>query len=286
MAELLKGAPVAAAINERGAEALARLQKAGLVPGLAIVRLGDNPDDAAYENSAVKRCEKAGVAARRVTLPGNCTQAELLRQLEALNSDRGIHGVLLLRPLPGHMDEATVCEAILPEKDVDGMTSASMAGVFSGRELGYPPCTPAACMELLDYYKIDLKGKRAVVVGRSLVVGKPLAMMLLARHATVTICHTRTENMAERCREADILLVAAGRAKMLDGSYLSPGQVVIDVGINVDESGALCGDVDFAAAEGCVSAITPVPGGIGAVTNALLIGHVIEAAEKAALKRG
>lgn len=286
MAEILKGAPVAAALDEKLAEKVSELGRKGIVPTLAILRVGERPDDAAYERGAMKRCEKVGVQAKQVTLQADIDQAELLRIIEQLNADSSVHGVLMFRPLPKHIDEALVCNALTPEKDVDGITNASSAGVFTGTPIGYPPCTPQACMEILDYYGIDPKGKGAVIIGRSLVVGKPAAMMMLQKHATVTVCHTRTADMPAVCRGAEILIVAAGRAKVVDGDYLSPDQIVLDVGINVDEDGKLCGDVDFDQAQPIVKAITPVPGGVGTVTTSVLVKHVVEAAERTACKKG
>lgn len=198
--------------------------------------------------------------------------------VDRVNNDDNIHGVLIFRPLPKHLDEAAVIKALSPEKDVDGITDGSMVGVFAGTNQGFPPCTPWACMEILDHYGIDCTGKKAVVIGRSLVVGKPAAMMLLKKNATVTICHTKTKDMPSVVKEADIVIVAAGRAGIVDDTYLRNGQVVIDVGINVNEEGKLCGDVDYAKAEPIVEAITPVPGGVGSVTTSVLVGHVVEAA--------
>ncbi|MDR1205488.1 MAG: bifunctional 5,10-methylene-tetrahydrofolate dehydrogenase/5,10-methylene-tetrahydrofolate cyclohydrolase [Peptococcaceae bacterium] len=282
MAELLKGAPVAAALNEDLTRRIAGLKERGVTPALAIVRVGERPDDIAYENGAMNRCEKVGAEARRITLPAGVSQDELLETVRRLNGDAGVHGVLLLRPLPKELDEARICGSLAPEKDVDGITSGSMAGVYTGVHKGYPPCTPHACMELLDYYGVGLTGKRVVVVGRSLVVGKPAAMMLIRKNATVTVCHTRTENLPAVCRGAEILIVAIGRANAIHQDYLSPGQIVLDVGINVDENGKLCGDVDAAQADSIVKAFTPVPGGIGSVTTSVLVKHVTAAAEKAA----
>ncbi len=257
MAELWKGAPAAAALTEKLAVQAAALRQAGVVPTLAIVRVGERPEDLSYERGAVKRCEKVGIAVKRFILSEDASQEELTALLRQINRAPDIHGCLLFRPLPRHMDEGAVCAALSPAKDVDGITPGSLASVFSGDRQGYPPCTAQACMELLDYYGYDLTGRRAVVVGRSLVIGRPAAMLLLGRNATVTLCHTRTAD------------------------HLAPGQVVIDVGINVDEDGSLTGDVDFAAAQDVVRAITPVPGGVGAVTTTVLARHVLEAAARA-----
>ena len=202
--------------------------------------------------------------------------------IRRINEDGAIHGCLLFRPLPRHLDEAAVCAALSPVKDVDGITSGSLASVFSGDGQGYPPCTAQACLELLDYYGFEPTGRRAVVVGRSLVIGRPAAMLLLNRNATVTLCHTRTADLAAECRRAELLIAAAGRAGIIGANCLSPGQVVIDVGINVDAAGHLVGDVDFAAAEAVVGAVTPVPGGVGAVTTSVLARHVLDAAAKSA----
>lgn len=282
MAELWKGAPAAAALTEQLIPRAQALRERGIVPTLAIIRVGERPEDLSYERGAMKRCEKVGVAVRQFLLTAVSSQADLMDVIEEVNRDQSIHGCLLFRPLPRHMDEQAACAALDPAKDVDGITPGSLAAVFAGSGAGYPPCTAQACLELLDHYGYELKGKRAVVVGRSLVIGKPASMLLLGRHATVTICHTRTADLPAECRRADVLIAAAGKAGVVGASCLSPGQVVIDVGINADEEGNLVGDVDFAAAEPVVKAITPVPGGVGAVTTSVLARHVIEAAEKAA----
>lgn len=281
MAELWKGAPVAAALTERLIPRAQALAEKGVTPTLAIVRVGERPEDLSYERGALKRCEKVGIAVRQYLLTSEATQADLMEVIEDINRDDSIHGCLMFRPLPKHMDEAAACAALSPAKDVDGITAGSLAAVFSGSGAGYPPCTAQACLEILDHYGYELKGKRAVVVGRSLVIGKPVSMLLLGRHATVTVCHTRTADLAAECRRAEVLVAAAGKAGAVSAQCLAPGQVVLDVGINVDENGNLVGDVDFAAAEATVDAITPVPGGVGAVTTSVLARHVIEAAEKA-----
>lgn len=280
MAEILKGAPTAAALSDALAKRVTRLKADEIVPTLAIVRAGQRDSDLAYERGAAKHCEKAGVAVRRFVLPADCTQENLLAVIRQVNDDGGIHGCLLLRPLPEQIDERAVCEALAPEKDVDCITDGSLCGVFTGSNTGFPPCTAQACIEILDYYGYALKGKRVTVIGRSLVIGKPVSMMLQSRNATVTMCHTKTADLAARCREAEILVVAAGKAGMVDESFVSPGQTVIDVGINTDVAGRLCGDVQFERVEPIVAAVTPVPGGVGTVTSAVLVKHVVEAAEK------
>ena len=281
MATLLKGFPAAKAITQQLLPRVAALAENGVTPTLAIFRVGEKEDDISYEKGAIKRCGQVGIDVKQIHLPQDVDQETVLRTVEELNADPGVHGVLILRPLPRHIDDRAVCEALAPEKDVDGITSLSMAGVFTGSGMGYPPCTPQGCMELLDHYGIDATGKKAVVLGRSLVVGKPAAMMLLQKNATVTICHTRTRELASVCREADILIAAAGRPKIVNADFLRPGQILLDVGIHVLEDGSMCGDIDFEAAEPIAEAITPVPGGTGAVTTAVLAKHVVEAAEKA-----
>lgn len=278
MAKQLLGKEVTAALNERIKGDVEKLKAKGVIPMLGIVRVGERPDDLSYERGAVKRCETLGVSYEKFLLPENVSQDELMETIRTVNKREDIHGVLIFRPLPGHLDEKEVIRALDPEKDVDGITDGSMVGVFTSTAQGFPPCTPQACMEILDHYGIDCTGKKAVVIGRSLVVGKPAAMILLKKNATVTICHTRTKDMPSVVKEADIVIVAAGRAGVVDDTYLSPGQIVIDVGINVNEEGKLCGDVDYEKAEPVVEAITPVPGGVGSVTTSVLIGHVVEAA--------
>ena len=280
MAEVLKGLPVANALTEALVERVAVLNAKNVTPTLAILRVGERGDDISYETGAMKRCAKVGIAVQQFLLPADCTREALLDAIRQINEDPSIHGCLMFRPLPDKAMEEAACQLLKPEKDVDCMTSGSLAAVFTGKGAGYPPCTAQACMELLDYYEIDLQGKRVAVIGRSLVIGKPVSMMLQARNATVTMCHTKTVDMAQICRNAEILVVAAGKAGVVDGSFAAPGQIVVDVGINVDAEGKLCGDVNFADVEPIVEAITPVPGGVGSVTTAVLAKHVIEAAEK------
>lgn len=278
MAKQLLGKEVTAALNERIKADVAKLNEKGIKPTLGIIRVGERPDDLSYERGATKRCETLGVECKKYLLPADVSQEELLKVIDEVNHDDNIHGVLMFRPLPKHIDQTVVENALAAEKDVDCQTDASLGGVFTGKKVGFPPCTPQACMEILDHYGIDCTGKKAVVIGRSLVVGKPAAMMLIKKNATVTVCHTKTVDMPSVTREADILIVAAGRAGVVGAQYVSEGQIVIDVGINVNEEGKLCGDVDYAAVEPIVEAITPVPGGVGSVTTSVLVGHVVEAA--------
>lgn len=281
MALILSGKEVAAALDAATRERTQALTAKGITPTLLIIRVGENPGDLSYERGATRRCEAVGIRCLKTVLPEDAEQDDLLQVIREANADASVHGVLLFRPLPQHMNQALIENALDPAKDVDCMTDLSLAGVFTGKKLGFPPCTPQACMEILDHYGIDCTGKRAVVIGRSLVVGKPAAMMLLKKNATVTVCHTRTKDLAERAREADILIAAAGRAGIVGEGCFREGQIVLDVGINVNEEGKLCGDVDFAAAEPVAEAITPVPGGVGAVTTSVLARHVVEAAENA-----
>ena len=291
MAKLLLGKEVTDALNANLQTRTAALREKGVTPTLGIIRVGENPSDLSYEKGAVKRAELVGVNVVKFVLPENATKADVLAAIDKVNADDSIHGVLMFRPLPKHLkaDQTEICNRLDPKKDVDCMTDLSNAGVFEGRsDLGFAPCTPAACMEILDYYGIDCKGKNAVVIGRSLVVGKPAAMMLMGKNATVTVCHTKTVNTAEIARNADILVSAAGVLGSLTKEYVRPGQVVIDVSINWDAEkpnakggkGAIAGDAKFEEVEPIVEAITPVPGGVGSVTTSVLMKHVVEAAEK------
>ena len=281
MAELLLGAPVANALTEVLAGEVATLSSRGVVPTLAIVRVGERDDDLAYERGALKRCEKVGIAVRQFVLAADCSQDELMAVIDEVNSDASIHGCLMFRPLPKTLDEVAACAALDPAKDVDCITEGSLFGVFANRPVGFAPCTAEACIEVLDYYGYNLTGARVTVVGRSLVIGKPVSMMLQARNATVTMCHTRTRDLAAECRDAEILVVAAGHIGTVGSDAVSAGQVVIDVGINWDDAaGKLCGDVLFEEVEPIVGAITPVPRGVGSVTTAVLAKHVVEAARR------
>ena len=280
MATILKGAPVVAAMNEANAARCAAMREKDVVPTLAVVRVGARPDDLSYEKGVLTRCGKVGVAVKQFLLPEDAAQDVLLEVIRKINADPSIHGCLLFRPLPRQFDDRAVRAALAPEKDIDGITDGSLAGVFTNTAIGYPPCTAQACLEILKYYQVPLSGRRAVVVGRSLVVGKPAAMMLDRENATVTLCNSRTQDLPALCKEADVVVVAMGRQGFIGSDCLREGQVVVDVGIHVNAEGKLCGDVRFDEAEPLVEAITPVPGGVGTVTTSVLVGHVVDAAEK------
>ena len=289
MAKRLLGKEVNEALVAALQTRTAALREKGITPTLGIIRLGENPSDLSYEKGATKRAEEVGVAVKNYILPETATKEEVLQVIDEVNADDSVHGVLMFRPLPKHLkaDQDEICNRLAPCKDVDSMTHMSNAGVFEGQDLGYAPCTPAACMEILDYYGIDCKGKNAVVIGRSLVVGKPAAMMLMAKNATVTVCHTRTVNTAEICKNADIIVTAAGVLNSLTKDFVREGQIVIDVSMNWNPEkittkgkGGMSGDCVFEEVEPIVEAITPVPGGVGAVTTTVLMKHVVEAAEK------
>lgn len=281
MAEILKGAPVAAAITAQMQKDVEGLRAKGVDPTLAILRVGERPDDLAYERGALKRAEKAGVTVKQVVLPEDVSQDDFDRTLAGLNEDAGVHGILMLRPLPAQLDNERARQMLAPEKDIDGCTDGSLAGVFTNTKTGFPPCTAQAAMEMLHYYGYDVKGKKVAVIGRSLVIGRPVAMMLMHENATVVNCHTKTVDVPSITREADIIIAATGRLRNVTPEFVKEGQVIIDVGVNWDEEkGGIAGDVDFDAVEPLVSAITPVPGGVGTVTSSVLISHVVEAAKR------
>lgn len=289
MANLLLGKEVAASLSEKLQLRASALKEKGIVPTLAIIRVGENAGDLSYEKGAVTRAEALGVAVVKFVLPGEISAEELLQTIDRVNADSTIHGVLLFRPLPKHLkeQESEICNRLNPSKDVDGMTDLSAAGVYTGQNLGFPPCTAAACMEILDHYGIDPAGKKAVVLGRSLVIGRPVSMMLLHRNATVTTVHTKTQNPDTHIADADILICAAGVKNRITGAMVRPGQVILDVSMNYAPEkitpkgkGGMVGDCNFQEVEPIVEAITPVPGGVGAVTNTVLMKHVIEAAER------
>ena len=289
MAKRLLGKEVNEALVSALQARTAALQEKSITATLGIIRLGENPSDLSYEKGATKRAEEVGVAVKNYVLPETATKEEVLAVIDEVNADASIHGVLMFRPLPKHLKGAQdeICNRLDPKKDVDSMTHMSNAGVFEGQNLGFAPCTPAACMEILDHYNIDCTGKKAVVIGRSLVVGKPAAMMLMGKNATVTVCHTKTVDTAAVCREADIIISAAGVLNSLTKDFVRPGQIVIDVSMNWNPEkittkgkGGMSGDAIFDEVEPIVEAITPVPGGVGAVTTSVLMKHVIESAER------
>ena len=281
-AERLDGKEVALKMTEEVTAKVEELKEKGIDPTLAIVRIGENPGDIAYEKGALKRAEQMGIEVKQYVLPADVSEDEVVECIKQINGDDSIHGVLMFRPLPKHMDEAMICETLDPRKDVDGITSGSMAGVFMGTDRGYPPCTAEACIAILDHYGIDLEGKKVTVMGRSPVIGKPVAMLAMKRNATITVLHSRTgkENFAEAGRGADVVIAAIGKPKWIGGEQIGDDQIILDVGINVDENGKLCGDVDPAPAEERARMLTPVPGGVGSVTTAILMKHVVQAAEK------
>jgi methylenetetrahydrofolate dehydrogenase (NADP+)/methenyltetrahydrofolate cyclohydrolase len=279
VARLLKGKQPAAAMMTSVQHDAAMLKVHGITPTLGVIRVGERPDDIAYEKSAARRCEAAGIGIRTYCLPVDATQGALLDVIRNVNADAGIHGVMLFRPLPMSFDDAASRGALLPAKDIDGITDGSLAGVFTNTNVGFPPCTAVACVELLDHYGIAITGKRIVVLGRSLVVGRPVAMLLMHRNATVTICHTKTIDLPAVARDADIVIVAVGKPESIGRECFRAGQVVIDVGIHVKDDGIVCGDVRFAEVAPLVDSITPTPGGVGALTSAVLMRHVVHAAQ-------
>lgn len=277
MGEIIKGKPVADAITESIIKDVEEIKSKGINPKLKIVRVGADPSDLAYERGALKRMEKCGIEREVIELPVDISQDDFIKELKKVNEDENTHGILVFRPMPKHLDEDVIKYIISPEKDVDCFSPVNVAKVTEGDETGFPPATPTAVMEILKYYNVDLKGKHAVVIGRSLVVGKPVSMLLLRENATVTICHSRTSDLPGMCRTADVLVAAVGRAKMVDDTFIKDGATVIDVGINMDEDNNLCGDVDFDKCIEKSSMITPVPAGVGSVTTSVLAKHVVKA---------
>ena len=280
VAEILKGNVVAAQIKENMKKEIEKLGEIGKVPTLAIVRLGDNPDDVSYERSIIKNCEKAGINSKVIEKELEMSTEELVGLMGELNQDDSVSGVLVFRPLPKHIDEAKIREALSPDKDVDCMHPLNLAKIFEGNMTGFQPCTPKAAMEILLYNNVELEGKNVVVVNRSMVLGKPLVMMLLEKNATVTICHSRTKNLHEITSKADVVVTALGRAKFFDAKYFNEKSVCIDVGVSLDSEGKLSGDIDYPVVSEIVSMITPVPGGVGAVTTSLLLSQVVEACKR------
>ena len=277
MAKILDGKAVSAAVKEQVAEETAALKEKGIVPGLAVVIVGDDPASHVYVNNKKKACAQVGFHSEEYALPAQTTQEELLALVDTLNKKPDINGILVQLPLPSHLDEKSVIESIDPKKDVDAFHASNVGKIMIG-DYHFLPCTPAGVMELLKAEKIDVCSKNCVVVGRSNIVGKPMAMLLLHQHGTVTICHSRTKNLREVCAQADILVAAVGIAKFVKGDMVKEGAVVIDVGMDRDENGKLCGDVDFAQVEPKASYITPVPGGVGPMTIAMLMKNTLMAA--------
>ncbi|MBQ9566044.1 MAG: bifunctional 5,10-methylenetetrahydrofolate dehydrogenase/5,10-methenyltetrahydrofolate cyclohydrolase [Synergistaceae bacterium] len=282
MAILMRGTEVAAGMRDKLLAEVETLRGRGIKPTLAIVRVGARDDDMAYERGALKRCGELGIAVRVIELPVDIGQAVFDAEFQRVNEDASVHGILLFSPLPEHLSDEFARRVIDPHKDVDGMGFINMARVYAGHlaenATVFAPCTPSAVMEMLAHYGIKLRGKTAVVVGRSAVAGRPLAQLLLAAHATVTVCHSLTADLPERCRSADILVAAAGSAGLIVPDCVTRKSIVVDVGINVGPDGKLCGDVDFKAVFPIVSAISPVPGGVGAVTTSVLAKHVLASA--------
>lgn len=274
----LRGKAVADALTERLKKDISALGEKGVVPKLAVVRIGNREDDISYERGILKKFDAVGAKAEVHELPENCSYDQLEKLVSGLNNDNDVHGMLLFRPFPDKSFEDKIKLVIRPKKDTDGMSPINNAHIYAGDKSGYPPCTPQGVIELLDFYGIDVVGKNVTVVGRSLVVGKPLAMLLIAKNATVTVCHTKTADLASECKKADILIACAGVAKMIKKDFVHKDQIVIDVGVNVGEDGKLCGDVDYAEVAEHVKAITPVPGGTGTVTTCVLLKHVVNSA--------
>ena len=274
--EALKGALISGKIKEQVQDMLEGLN--GYVPTLAIVRVGEKPDDVSYERGAIKKMDAFGLKVRSYAFDDNISDEDFKKEFAKINEDSQIDGILMLRPLPKQICEKDIEKMINPAKDLDGISPENIAKVFAGDDTGFAPCTAEAVIEVLKGYEIPMKGRNVTVVGRSMVVGKPLSMLFVKENATVTICHTKTADLKAECKRAQILVAAAGKAKMLDGSYVGKDSVVIDVGINVDENGKLCGDVDYESLEGIASKATPVPGGVGAVTTAVLAKHLVQAA--------
>lgn len=281
MPQVLKGAAAADAITADLINRNALLREKGIIPKLAILRIGENPSDLSYERGALKRAARVGAEVQPIVLPEDAPREMILDAIDGINRDRDIHGALIFRPFKDKETEVRAAALLDPAKDLDCMTLGSQAGVYTGTKEGFAPCTAQAVMEIMKHYGIKIAGRKAVVVGRSLVIGKPVAMMLLQENATVTICHSKSADLKSICRSADIIVAAVGRAGMLDEEYMSEGQTVIDVGINVGPDGSLMGDADENAKARLAGAYTPVPGGVGAVTTAVLFKHLTEAAERA-----
>jgi methylenetetrahydrofolate dehydrogenase (NADP+)/methenyltetrahydrofolate cyclohydrolase len=279
LTQLIDGARIARELRAGLAQRVAALAAAGTTPGLAVILVGEDPASQIYVRNKVRACAEVGIRSLQETYPASLGEGELLARIAALNADPAVHGILVQQPLPKHISAARVVEAIAASKDVDGFSIESAGRLVTG-VAGFRPCTPWGCMRLIESTGIELRGKNAVVIGRSNTVGKPMALLLLQQDATVTICHSRTRDLAEHTRRADVVVVAVGRADTLTASMVKPGAVVIDVGMNRDAAGKLCGDVDFAGVAAVAGAITPVPGGVGPVTIAMLLANTVESAER------
>lgn len=279
MGTRLEGKPVVQALREEIKRRVSQLGMQGVVPAIRILRVGEREDDKAYERSILKNCELLGIKSEVKRLPDDIAQEEMLEVIKSANGDNSVHGVMLFRPLPVQLDPEKIVNAIEPAKDVDCMSPVNLEKVFEGNTKGFAPCTPKAVIELLKFYNIPLKGANVVVAGRSLVVGKPLAMLLLDENATVTVCHSRTVNMPAVTAEADIVVAAIGKAKFMKADYFTRASVVVDVGINDAGDGKICGDVDYDAVFDRVKAITPAVGGVGTITTTILLSHVVQACE-------
>lgn len=279
-AQRIEGKPLSDQIKAEVSAGVQQLRDKGIVPCLAVILVGNDPASQVYVRGKEKDCVTCGIESRMVCLPETATQEELLRELALLAQDCTVHGILVQLPLPPQIDEHAVIEAIPPEKDVDGFTPVNVGRMLIGQPC-FMPCTPAGCLRMIQSTGLPIEGKRALVVGRSNLVGKPAAILLLANHATVTVCHSRTQGLKELCRQADILVVAVGKAGFITGDMVKPGAVVIDVGINRNERGKLCGDVDYEAAAQKAAYITPVPGGVGLMTRAMLMVNTLRAARLA-----
>ncbi|ENK0839725.1 bifunctional 5,10-methylenetetrahydrofolate dehydrogenase/5,10-methenyltetrahydrofolate cyclohydrolase [Clostridium botulinum] len=280
MTKILYGNEVALKIKEDLKLRIDKLKEKNIIPKLAILRMGNKQDDIAYERSIIKSCEKFNIETKVEELKEDILEEDFLKLMERLNNEKDIHGILVFRPYPKHLNENIINSSISLNKDVDCMHPLNLERIFEGDLDGFMPCTPEAVIEMLKYYDIDLKGKNIVIINRSMVVGKPLSMMSLAHNATVTVCHSKTIDLQSITKKADIVVTAIGKAKLIKEEYFNEDSIVIDVSINVDENGKLCGDVDFENVKEKVGAITPVPKGVGSVTTTLLLKHIVEAAEK------
>lgn len=281
MGELIKGKPVADKITEDVKLEVEELNKKGIFPKLQIIRVGEREDDISYERGALKRMSTCGILTDVKTLPADICQDDFIKEVKKSNEDTSVHGILIFRPLPKQIDENIVKYIVDPKKDMDCLNPVNVAKVTEGDKTGYAPCTPSAVMEILKFYNVDLTGKNVVVLGRSMVVGKPQALLLLQENATVTICHSKTKEIAKIASAADVVIAAIGKAKMVGKEFVKDGAVVIDVGINVDENGNLCGDVKTDECLEVASLITPVPAGVGSVTTSVLAKHVVKACKSA-----